>query len=279
MQSGFRSIRYADVGTPLPAVQTAPVLWPSSPGAAGNEVQTITLTDATGGTFTLSFGGQTTGNIPYDAYASEVEEALEGLSTIGEGGVDVSGSAGGPYAVTFMGALGNQDVALITCDGALLTGTTPTIAAVETTKGSAGGGIWLPCPNIDPEKDVEILWDCTARGLFSPGSAVKTKTHVIRAAVKGVKLVSTESAMTALEFIFPVFQKTGHKLALQAVSIETPYKALALELPEGVIELKKVAPNFDVSMVLQHKDITQPEFTLEAHEDSSGEVGWFHEFY
>jgi RHS repeat-associated protein len=51
-------------------------------GSATNEVQVITLTDATGGTFTLSFDGQTTTTLPYNATAGTVECALDVLSSI-----------------------------------------------------------------------------------------------------------------------------------------------------------------------------------------------------
>src|SRR3954466_7372758 len=62
-----------------------------------NEVQSITLALATAGTFTLTFGGQTTTGIAFGAAASAVQIALEALSSIGAGNVTVSGSAGGPY--------------------------------------------------------------------------------------------------------------------------------------------------------------------------------------
>lgn len=57
------------------------------------------------GTFLLSFGGQLTGSLAFDADASVVQAALEGLSTVGSGNVTVSGFAGGPYTVDFAGAL------------------------------------------------------------------------------------------------------------------------------------------------------------------------------
>lgn len=54
-----------------------------------NEVQTITI-DATGGTFTTTFGGQTTSAVAYNARASALQTALEALSTIGSGNVSVT---------------------------------------------------------------------------------------------------------------------------------------------------------------------------------------------
>lgn len=102
---------------------------------ATTEAQTVTLTNATGGTFTLSFQGQTTAAIPYNAASSAVDTALEALSTIGTGNVVVTGSAGGPYLVTFAGDLAEQALPALTANGASLTGSSPTIAVTETTPG------------------------------------------------------------------------------------------------------------------------------------------------
>lgn len=276
MQSGFTSIRYADVGTPLPALSQSPVIWPTSPDAAANAVQTITVSGGSSGTFTLTFGGATTGDIAYDEIAAMVEEALEALSTIGEGNVKVTGDPGGPFTVEFIRDLGKQDVAELTANDS---NTDATVAVAEVTPGSAGGGIWLPVPNIDPEKDVRLVPDSTVRSLYSPGSSRPTQTHIIRVAIAEIQLVTTESAMEALEFIFPAFDKpNANTMALSAVSKESPYVALALEVPEGVFEFKKVAPNHETQIDLLFNDITQPEFTLVTHEDANRDVGFFHKF-
>ncbi len=65
---------------------------------------------ATSGSFALTFKGQSTAQLDFDASAAEVEAALNGLSTISEGGgsVTVSGGPGDvsgadPYVVTFSG--------------------------------------------------------------------------------------------------------------------------------------------------------------------------------
>lgn len=106
-------------------------------GLGTNEVQTVTLTDATGGTFTLTYAGQTTSALNYNAAASTIQTALRGLSTIGAGNVTVSGSAGGPYTVTFTGALANTNVAALTADGANLTGEGAAIAVATGTQGAS----------------------------------------------------------------------------------------------------------------------------------------------
>ena len=105
--------------------------------AGTSEVQTVTITGTpTGGTFTLTFGGQTTAAIAYNATAATVQTALEALSTIRAGNVGVSGSAGGPYTVTFRGDLASQNVAAMTADGASLTGgTSPAVAVATGTSG------------------------------------------------------------------------------------------------------------------------------------------------
>ncbi|HFB97894.1 MAG TPA: hypothetical protein ENJ62_02025 [Bryobacterales bacterium] len=51
-----------------------------------------------GGTFTLTYDGQTTAPIVYNAPSSVVESALEALPSIDD--VTVTGSAGGPRTVT-----------------------------------------------------------------------------------------------------------------------------------------------------------------------------------
>lgn len=109
--------------------------------AAGavNEVQTITITGTpTGGTFTLTFKGQTTAPIAYNASAATVDTAFELLSTVGAGGVTTGGGAGPatPWTLTFTGALAGANQPLVTANGAALTGgTAPTITVVQTTEG------------------------------------------------------------------------------------------------------------------------------------------------
>jgi hypothetical protein len=67
-----------------------------------NEAQTVTVTGSpTGGTFTLTYSGQTTAAIAYNASALVVQQRLFALSNIEEGQVSVTGSNGGPYTITF----------------------------------------------------------------------------------------------------------------------------------------------------------------------------------
>jgi hypothetical protein len=97
----------------------------SDPGQ--NEQQQITLSGSpAGGTFTLTWdpggGDETTGNIAYDASASTVQTALEGLATPAPGDFTVTGPAGGPWIVEFKATYAETDVNEMTGDGTNLTG-------------------------------------------------------------------------------------------------------------------------------------------------------------
>lgn len=98
-----------------------------------NEVQTVTINGGpTGGTFTLTYRGATTSGIAYNASASAVQSALTALPST-TAPVSVTGSAGGPYTVTF--ATGT-DVPQMTADGSGLTGgTSPSVSVATVTAG------------------------------------------------------------------------------------------------------------------------------------------------
>ncbi len=96
--------------------------------APATEEQTIAVEGApTGGTFTLTFDGQTTAPIAFDAPAwgaGSVESALNALAAIG-GGLTVRGPVGGPYRVYFVGTeerpLGGKAQPLIAVNSSGLT--------------------------------------------------------------------------------------------------------------------------------------------------------------
>lgn len=86
--------------------------------AAINELQRITVT---GNPFTLTYSGQTTGNISSTATFAQVETALEALSTVGASNANITGPNGGPYDVVFNDSLGDQDVPQMTATNATIT--------------------------------------------------------------------------------------------------------------------------------------------------------------
>lgn len=110
------------------------------PSTGTNEVQRATITGTpTGGTFTLTYAGQTTAGIAYNAASAAVQTALENLSNLAPGDVVVTGGPGPgtPYTFTFGGTLAGTDVAQMTATGSFTGGTTPTIAVTTITPGVA----------------------------------------------------------------------------------------------------------------------------------------------
>lgn len=123
----------------------------AAPVANVNEVQVVTLTGTpTGGTFTLTYSGQTTSAIAYNAAPATVDAALEALSTIGLNNVSVTGSAGGPWTVTFIGTLAATNAALMTGSGASLTGGSAQALTVTDTVVSSGPNHWETAANWLP---------------------------------------------------------------------------------------------------------------------------------
>ena len=118
-----RSIRYANNGNGQAQVPN-----PQIYGTSANDFGTATLVltgSPTGGTYTITYGGQTTTPISATATPAQVQAALQALSSIGAGNVTVTGSIGGllgtEYAITaangftFTGGAG-------LCSGGNLTG-------------------------------------------------------------------------------------------------------------------------------------------------------------
>lgn len=132
-------------------------------GFGVNEVQTITVV-ATGGTFTVTFEGQTTTSIAFNAAASTVTSRLEALSNVGVGDVTVqrtgAGTSGNPYiwTVTFTKLLRKSNRTQMTSSSSL-TGTGNSIAHATTTQGYCdnvdnGSGVGVTVPVGDARKVV-----------------------------------------------------------------------------------------------------------------------------
>jgi RHS repeat-associated protein len=106
-------------------------------------VQTVALFGhPNGGTFTLTFNGETTNNQQYPLYsnatAAAVQAALGALSNV-NGYVSVTGPAGGPWVVQFTGSVGEQqNIQQMTGDGSgLMGGTNPGVFTAPTDTGRA----------------------------------------------------------------------------------------------------------------------------------------------
>jgi hypothetical protein len=147
--------------------------WDPAATADANDVQSLTLIGApTGGTFTLTFGNQTTGSIAYNATAANVQSALEALTSIGSGNVICTG---GPLpnaiTITFQGTLGNSPQPTLAGSNNNLTGGTgPAPNIAHTTNGTAlvltpvGGAPKGRCVTITQERF------CMIFGMYDDGT-------------------------------------------------------------------------------------------------------------
>src|SRR6188474_1771996 len=91
-----------------------------------DELQQLMI-QATGGTFTLGFGADTTPALAYNASAAAVQAALDALGSITDGAVTVTGGPGdasgsSPYLIAFGGTMGGTDQPRIAIDDSALSG-------------------------------------------------------------------------------------------------------------------------------------------------------------
>lgn len=140
-------------------------------GLQQNEIQSIAITGTpTGGTFTLTFDGQETAGIAFDATAGAVDTALELLSNIGVGDVTCTGGPlpGTAVICEFTGALVNTNVAEMVPDSTLLTGgTSPTVAVTTTQGGRAGPTADLSVFTVDSGLQFPAILVLTNVGLVT----------------------------------------------------------------------------------------------------------------
>ncbi len=123
----------------------------TSYGYKADEVQVVALTgNPTAGTFKLTFNGQETAAINWNATVNDVKTALQNLSGIGSNNVEVAGrsggaTAGGPWIVRFVKAKGAADQPEMTATSIMLTGGSATVST-----GSQGGGAGRVQTMTDP---------------------------------------------------------------------------------------------------------------------------------
>ncbi len=135
-----------------------------------SQVNLVTITGSpTGGTFTITVDGQTTGGIAYNAAAATAQTALEALSNVAAGDVTVTGSAGGPYTLTFAGSLAYKSLTVSSSGASLTGGTAP---AATTTVVTAGDPSDYAATAVDGAVISLTSANCTPAGAIVPGSNV-----------------------------------------------------------------------------------------------------------
>jgi hypothetical protein len=216
-----------------------------SGGSSTNEAQTITLSNTDGGTFTLTYSGQTTSTIAYNASAATTQAALEALSNIEVGDVSCSG---GPFpaavTVSFTGALAAANIALMTIDTASLTNTAPAVTAVTATAGS-------PSQN---EIQTVTLYGSPSGGTFTMTLGGLTTAPI----AYNANAATVEAALELLDSIDDV-TVTGGPLPGSAV----------------VIEFEGTQSNTAISaMTLNPASLTGGSISMAVAETTPGEAGY-----
>jgi hypothetical protein len=177
-QFGQTTMRHAVSADGSKAFWTyAPEAFTSLPESPG--VQKLTVIGAgTGSTFTLAFKSQTTTPIALEADAAAIQKALELLSTVGAGNVEVGGT--GPFTVTFKGSLAGTESQLI-ADAA--TGLMARVNGTETVQldkkqfvgGVSGNGVFVAA-----SKDGSVVYFTSPNKLVSGAKAGPGKPDLYR---------------------------------------------------------------------------------------------------
>lgn len=185
------------------------------PQAGIAEVQVLSKTDrADSGTFTLTYDGQTTEPIDYDARTWEIEDALEALPNVNPGDIKVTGERldrSGPMIFTFLDTAG--DVNMISIDSSNLDPSDPSnYVFEEQTKGENYGWISRSSNTVDDViHGVTLhLHDTTASSgeqltLTRDIESVKTKLNSM--------VEAYNSAITYIQ------EKTGYNEALKTAGV------------------------------------------------------------
>ena len=136
-------------------------------GMLTNESQTLAIANATGGTFTLTFDGQTTAPIsavPLDNLA--IESALEALSNLD----DVAVTGTGTRTINFRGNVAETNVPQMTGDASGLTSATTATLTIATATINNGQGIQIPAdgglfngPHVDARRTGQNTGDLRAK--------------------------------------------------------------------------------------------------------------------
>lgn len=219
-------------------------------GAPGIDAQqTIRITGApTGGTFTLTYSGQTTAPIAFDATTVNLATALKALNNIGDTDITVTGIAGSPWIVTFQNTLGAQTIPLLTANASQLTppniegAATPKVIIATTRIGGpannasqmvsltnvTGGSFTL---TYNGQTTLPIIWNATTVTIATALKALNNiaDPDITVTGADGGPWTITFQAGLGGQIIAPLTVATNNLLA----TAPTDYEILAIEDPSG----------------------------------------------
>jgi NHL repeat-containing protein len=192
--------------------------------ATGPGTGTLAVT-ARGGTFTLSFNGETTTTVPYNASAATVQAALEALPSIGAGNIAVSGGPGSPsgsspYDIAFTGTLTGTEVTQISANPGDLDA--PLIPVSQAVAGLTGAQLYevrlvqsRPQAGSAPSSVVTFETD--------PAAPAISDTHASQATDTGATLTATLNPQNEeTTYHFEVVSETEFAASGFANAIDVP---------------------------------------------------------
>lgn len=118
-------------------------------------VQSILIKNAAAGTFTITYNGQTTSALAFNASAADVQNALCALSNVGVGNMEVNNNA--PYVVYFIGTLAAVAQVMLTVNAASLT---PSGASAVVTAIASGGKFAFS------DTELDLIYDQANQNFF-----------------------------------------------------------------------------------------------------------------
>lgn len=224
-------------------------------GATGvPEVQRIALdADTHGGTFTLTFDGESTGALPYNITAANLQEELYVLTTVGPDNLAVTGSFP-EFVITFLGDLaGNQPA--ITASAAGLIG--PVGVEGDLALNTAGIEQLL-----DGEASIETKLEISASISGNPVTLIQTNATLINDQIPNAPASGTSlpSYYTATEADALFTTQTGVTLAHLTADATTSH-ALNATFSDTEVEtaLNALGTKLNAVIAKQNDILTQLE--------------------
>lgn len=212
------------------------ILVNDAPLAVANERQQLTILRATGGTFTLTYDGQTTSGIAYNASASTIQTALEALSNIAPSDVTVTAGDSGIFSIEFAGVYAGINVPLLSVDASSLTGSTAVASVSSVRDYSAGQSeiqtlVFSSTTTVAPQNEKQ-----TVKINGSPTSGTFTLTYDGQTTSAIAYNASNATVVAALEALSNIgvgdVAVTGGPLPNRTITIEFKGALAATDVPQ-----------------------------------------------
>lgn len=198
----FRAQPLISVGANGLNAGATPAVTQATAGALVSDVQTLSLiNNPTAGTFALSFLGQTTTALPFNATGAQVQAALAGLSNIGSGNVSCSSGQlpAANVTITFTGGLSSGVQPVIAAGPNSLTGaTSPAASVASTTTGASVAAVQTLALGGNPTGGTFVLTFGGQNTAAIPSNATSAQVQAALVALSTVGAGNLTCAGTAL---------------------------------------------------------------------------------